>query len=122
FHIAKKKIPTVDANGNPVKPETPNGIKYEQFVFDIFPMVPMTKFASLEVERSSEFSPVKNGPGSKEDCPETARQDLMAEGQRWLQAAGAKINHAVEISPAISYGGEGLEKFANTEISQDYIH
>lgn len=122
FHIANKKIPYCDESGKTVKPEKPNGIKLEQFVFDIFSEIPLTKFATLEVSRPSEFSPVKNAPGTGEDSPDTAKADLMNEGKRWLEAVGAKPAGPTEVSPKLSYAGEGLEKFANEAISEDYLH
>lgn len=122
-HIARKKIPYCDtASGEEVSPKAPNDIKLEQFVFDIFPRIPLDKFACLEVAREDEFSPLKNARGSKEDNPDTSRADVMAQGRRWLQAAGAVVisesadETGVEVSPLISYGGEGLELFAGKEV------
>ncbi|KAF2127953.1 nucleotide-diphospho-sugar transferase [Dothidotthia symphoricarpi CBS 119687] len=118
-HVARKKIPFVDTeSGNTVKPEKPNGIKLEQFVFDCFPLLTLDKFACMEVKREDEFSPLKNAPGTGEDDPETSKQDIMAQGKKWAQAAGATVvsedpKAGIEISPLISYGGEGLD-FVNT--------
>lgn len=121
YHVANKKIPYADeSTGETVKPSSPNGIKLEQFVFDIFPQVSLDKFASLEVARQDEFSPVKNGPGSGEDCPETARDDLLAEGARWLKAVGA-TSQPIEIYPSVSYSGEGLESFAGKQVNERYL-
>ncbi|KAI0033972.1 nucleotide-diphospho-sugar transferase [Vararia minispora EC-137] len=109
YHIARKKIPFVDASGQLVKPTKPNGMKLELFVFDVFPFT--KHFAVLEVARKEEFSPLKNAPGTGTDDPETSRRDLLAQHRRFLEAAGARVADGVEIeiSPLVSYAGEGLE-------------
>ena len=111
YHVARKKIPYIDIEkGEAIKPEKPNGIKLEQFVFDVFPMLELEKFASLEVKREDEFSPLKNAKGTGEDDPDTSRKDVLAQGTRWLQNAGATVvsegdssTSGVEVSPLISY-------------------
>ncbi|CAG8978156.1 hypothetical protein HYALB_00012018 [Hymenoscyphus albidus] len=126
-HVARKKIPYVNTEtGETIKPEKPNGIKLEQFVFDVFPMLELAKFGCLEVKREDEFSPLKNGAGSKEDNAETSKKDIMDQGERWLKAAGATLVSAgkgdgVEVSPLISYGGEGLETFKGKKITTPVI-
>ncbi|KAJ5096300.1 hypothetical protein NUU61_005656 [Penicillium alfredii] len=126
-HVARKKIPCIDpSTGDVVKPEKPNGVKLEQFVFDVFPMTPLDKFASIEVRREDEFSPLKNARGTGEDDPDTSRRDIMNQGQRWIEKAGGVVitdgeAFGVEVSPLISYGGENLEFLKGREIKAPAI-
>jgi len=122
FHIARKKIPHVNLEtGESIKPSKPNGMKLELFVFDVFPFT--EHFAVLEVERNEEFSPLKNAPGTGSDDPETSRRDLLAQHRRFLEKAGAKVNDGVEveISPLVSYAGEGLESLKGKTFSKSGI-
>ncbi|KAJ3564551.1 hypothetical protein NP233_g8230 [Leucocoprinus birnbaumii] len=110
FHIARKKIPYVDLeSGETIKPAKPNGMKLEMFVFDVFPF--SQNFAVLEVERREEFSPLKNGLDATSDNPVTSRRDLLAQHKRFLERAGATVKDGVdiELSPLVTYAGEGLE-------------
>ena len=110
-HVARKKIPAADLkSGETVKHDKPNGIKLEQFVFDVFPMLSLDKFACMEVQREDEFSPLKNASGTGQDDPETSRGDIMQQGQRWVEAAGGIIvqDGGVEVSPLFSYVSSSL--------------
>lgn len=110
FHRADKKIPTVDAAGQPVKPAAPNGVKFELFVFDALPFArsPLV----IETDRANDFSPVKNAEGL--DSPRTCAEDQLRQFARWLQAAGAEVAVdatglpavPVEISPLYGYDAE----------------
>ncbi|OJJ48095.1 hypothetical protein ASPZODRAFT_1513389 [Penicilliopsis zonata CBS 506.65] len=126
-HVAKKKIPCINIEtGDGIKPEKPNGIKLEQFVFDVFPLTPLEKFASIEVRREDEFSPLKNARGTGEDDPDTSKNDIMLQGQRWIEKAGGVVVTegdavGVEVSPLISYGGEGLDFLKGREIKSPAI-
>jgi UDP-N-acetylglucosamine/UDP-N-acetylgalactosamine diphosphorylase len=108
-HVARKKIPYVDTEkGETVKPEKPNGVKLEQFVFDCFPFLSMDKFACMEVRREDEFSPLKNARGTGEDDPDTSKNDILTQGAKWVEAAGGVVvsegdENGVEVSPLISY-------------------
>lgn len=106
FHIAKKKIPSIDLKTR--EQGKTDGMKLEMFVFDVFPFT--EHFAVLEVARNEEFSPLKNAPGSKSDNAETSRRDLLQQQKRFLEKAGATVKDDVEIelSPLITYAGEGL--------------
>ncbi len=70
LHIVEKKIPHMDENGNFVKPDKPNGYKYETLVLDMVHM--MDSCIPYEVDRNYEFAPIKNMTGV--DSVETARE------------------------------------------------
>ncbi|MGN0141042.1 MAG: UTP--glucose-1-phosphate uridylyltransferase [Roseburia sp.] len=72
IHVVEKKIPYMDENGNPVKPEQPNGYKFETLVLDMVHM--MEDCVPYEVDRAREFAPIKNLHGI--DSLDSAR-DLM---------------------------------------------
>ncbi len=87
FHRADKKIQTIDAFGQPLKPDKPNGVKFELFVFDALPFADNS--VVIETARSDDFSPVKNAEGV--DSPQTCRDDQLRQFARWLKAAGAPV-------------------------------
>lgn len=136
LHVAVKKVPYVDEEGNLVKPLRPNGIKMEKFVFDVFQFA--KNFAAFEVSREEEFSPLKNADTASRDNPSTSRRALLTQHYRWALQAGAHFLdvHGVqlpeqsgllpngdppaicEISPLVSYSGEGLEKYLQGRILQ----
>lgn len=70
LHIVEKKIPCLNEAGEKVKPEEPNGYKFEQLVLDM--IHEMDSCLSFEVERNREFAPVKNKTGI--DSVESARE------------------------------------------------
>jgi UDP-N-acetylglucosamine/UDP-N-acetylgalactosamine diphosphorylase len=99
FHRADKKIATVDESGAPVKPEKPNGVKFEMFVFDALPFA--RNPVILETRREDEFSPVKNAEGV--DSPATCVRDQLRQFSRWAQAAGVEIETDAEGVPAFRF-------------------
>lgn len=76
LHVVEKKIPCIDENGNPVKPEEPNGHKYEQLILDMIHM--LDSCVPFEVLREKEFAPIKNKEGV--DSVESARELLKKNG------------------------------------------
>lgn len=72
LHIVKKQIPCIDENGREVKPEAPNGYKFEQLVVDMIHQ--LSSCLPYEVVREKEFAPIKNLTGI--DSVESARELL----------------------------------------------
>lgn len=75
-HVVEKKIPYVDDAGNEVKPEEPNGFKFETLILDMIHM--MDSNLVYEVVREKEFAPIKNLHGV--DSVDSARELLEANG------------------------------------------
>lgn len=76
LHRVEKKIAYVDAEGKQVKPEQPNGYKFEQLVLDM--IHDMGTCLPYEVVREKEFAPIKNKEGI--DSVESARALLEQNG------------------------------------------
>ncbi len=102
-HRALKKVPHIDACGEPVTPASPNAIKLEFFLFDALPLAQNPLI--LEGDRNEEFAPVKNPDG--EDSRASSRQFLNARAARLLAEAGipfpkkadGTMDAVVELSP-----------------------
>jgi len=117
WHLARKKMKVVDEHGATVER---NGVKFETFVFDA--LARSERSVVLEVERSHEFSPVKNASG--EDSPASCRRDLCRLHAGWVHAAGrplpatdAEGNHPVEVDPLCA---ESQDEFlAHQELTLD---
>ncbi|KAL9646981.1 hypothetical protein ABK040_013837 [Willaertia magna] len=116
YHVAKKDIDSIDINTGEKKKQL--GVKLELFNFDIVQFA--NSVVIYQVDRESEFSPLKNGTGS--DSPMTCRRDLSVLHAKYLQQVGAIIEgnpevELCEISPLITYEGENLESFKDKHIT-----
>lgn len=75
-HIVEKKIPYMGEDGNLIKPENPNGYKYELLILDMIHS--LAGCLPFEVERNKEFAPIKNKTGV--DSVESAQALLEENG------------------------------------------
>lgn len=99
FHRADKKIPHVNAKGETIQPDSPNGVKFEMFVFDALPLAKNPVI--IEAAREDDFSPVKNADGV--DSPQSSKEDQLRMFTRWLKAAGESIETDDSGLPAIKF-------------------
>jgi len=114
LHRADKIVPYVDESGAMVKPEKPNAVKLEMFVFDALPLAGQTVI--LETQRREEFSPIKYATGV--DSPTTCLHDQVRRAASWLEAAGIRVPRdadgqvaaAIEISPLFADSAVELAK------------
>ncbi len=113
FHRAIKKVSYLGDDGRVVKPEAPNAVKFEQFIFDALPLA--ERWTLVETDRAQEFEPLKNATGP--DSPATVRQRMSDNFADWLESAGAKVARrpdgsvpfGIEISPLFAMDAGDLK-------------
>jgi UDP-N-acetylglucosamine/UDP-N-acetylgalactosamine diphosphorylase len=97
FHLARKKVPHIDAAGRAVQPEKENALKFERFIFDVLPLA--DRWLIAETTRRDEFAPLKNAEGA--DSPEAVRQAISDRAADWLSAAGVAVPRRADRSAAV---------------------
>ena len=95
WHRADKKVAYMDENGVTVKPETPNAVKLESFIFDALPLAGKTLV--FEGAREELFAPTKNATGV--DSAESCRAMLVARDARRMELAGVKVPRKADGTP-----------------------
>jgi UDP-N-acetylglucosamine/UDP-N-acetylgalactosamine diphosphorylase len=95
YRRAEKVVAYVDDAGQVHRPDAPNAVKLETFIFDALPLAanPLV----LEVDRAEEFSPVKNASGV--DSIATSQRDQNLRACRWLEAVGVAVPKQADGSP-----------------------
>jgi len=108
FHIARKIVPCLDARGAFTQPAEPNAWKFERFIFDVMPWA--ERALVMEVDRATEFNPVKNASGV--NSPDDVRRSLSALHAGWLRGAGLDLSPEieVEISPLWALDAEEVHE------------
>lgn len=128
YHLAKKAIPAVifeADNTSAGLSGTVSGCKYEQFVFDSFSFADLDKVLHMEVVREAEFSAVKNKEGK--DSPATAVAAVSAHHRALIEKSGGTVcvagdDQRCEISPLLSFAGEGLEERVANQTFRTPVH
>jgi len=113
LHKAVKRIPCVDASGQPCSPAEPNGVKLESFVFDAIPLA--ARAVVLETRREEEFAPIKNATGV--DSAQSSREMMIERATRWLEASGIRVPRTpqgrpdctIEIAPRFALCAEDVQ-------------
>ena len=82
WHKAHKKISSLDENGILIKPEKPNGYKFETFVFDALRFISHPPVA-LEIERPGEYTPIKQFEGT--NSVTAARNSMASYWAAWIE-------------------------------------
>lgn len=113
----KRGVPNLRCNL--VVPSKANAFVLEVSLLDYFAYT--DRAVALEVQRDREFAPVRTGVGLH--SPEAARRTLHLLHRSWFLNGGGKLedptnmNAIVEVSPLLSYEGEGLVMDRSSEVA-----
>jgi UDP-N-acetylglucosamine/UDP-N-acetylgalactosamine diphosphorylase len=121
FHVARKKVPYLNDNGELVEPDSVNALKFEMFIFDVLLM--SERWTVVEIERRQEFHPLKNATGI--ESKETVQQAMSNLAGDWLMQAGAvvprhpngDVSVPLEISPLFALDADELRAKLNIEMT-----
>jgi UDP-N-acetylglucosamine/UDP-N-acetylgalactosamine diphosphorylase len=108
WHLAHKKIPYLDQSGALVKPDKPNGYKFETFVFDALRFITHPPLG-LEIVPEGEYTPIKQFDG--DNSVVQARRSMANYWGGWIEAAGGAVPRGadgnvsipIEISPLFAW-------------------
>jgi UDP-N-acetylglucosamine/UDP-N-acetylgalactosamine diphosphorylase len=87
FHLARKKVPCINEQGQMIQPERENALKFERFIFDLLPLA--DRWTVVETTYEDEFAPLKNAQGA--DSPQEVARAQSELAARWLIQAGVKV-------------------------------
>ncbi len=120
FHRAHKAVPHLSESLELVKPNKPNAIKFERFVFDLLPLA--ERSIVVEGDAAEVFAPVKNANGAQVDTPEQAKTALCKLHRGWLESAGAWVSPdvKVEIHPAWAIDAAEVRKKVGIDCKISY--
>jgi UDP-N-acetylglucosamine/UDP-N-acetylgalactosamine diphosphorylase len=129
FHLARKKVPFLDAAGNAVQPEKENALKFEMFIFDVLPLA--ERWTVVETTHREEFAPLKNATGA--DSPESVARAITDLAADWLEKAGVAVPrrpdgapaYPLEVSPLLALDVEELAARVDRGLSiaaPTYLH
>jgi UDP-N-acetylglucosamine/UDP-N-acetylgalactosamine diphosphorylase len=108
FHVARKKVPHLDAAGRRIEPAEPNALKFERFIFDLLPLA--ENAIVVEYAEEDVFAPLKNAPGPDRDTAQYVQRFMIEQQRRWLASAGVRVAGGVpvEISPLWGLDAAGV--------------
>lgn len=87
YHPVYQRVPCLDRKGRRVQPSLPNCVRFECFIFDVFPWA--KSCLVVEADRGDEFHPLRARCG--QNSPQEVRQALSNRYGSWLEKAGVRL-------------------------------